>query len=97
MTKTKTKLVPLVVTTEHRGVFFGYGTPTDSSEIRIEQARMCVRWTSDVKGVVGLASTGPSKTCRVGIAAPAITLRKVTAVMECTDEAAAAWEKGPWS
>lgn len=97
MAKTKTTLVPLVVTTEHRGVFFGYGTPTDGSEIRIEKARMCVRWSSDIKGVPGLASVGPSRNCKVGLAAPAITLRKVTSVMECSPEAAEAWEKGPWA
>lgn len=97
MAKTATKLVPLVVTTEHRGVFFGYGIPTPESEIRLEKARMCVYWSSDTKGVVGLAATGPSRTCKVGLAAPAITLRKVTSVIECSPEAAEAWEKGPWA
>jgi len=60
------KLVPLVVTTAHKGVFFGYGIPTDQPTIRIEQARMCVYWSADVKSVLGLAASGPSKTCKVG-------------------------------
>lgn len=47
-TKTKTRKanvsdkIALVVTTEHKGVFFGYGVPTTEKTIRIEQARMCV-------------------------------------------------------
>lgn len=87
---------PLVVTTEHRGVFFGYGQVTDGDTIRIERARMVVYWSADVGGVVGLAAKGPSKSCRVGPAAPAITLRGVTAIMEVSAEAAKAWEHGPW-
>lgn len=91
------KLKPLVVTTEHRGVFFGYGTPTTDKTIRLERARMCVYWSADVKGVLGLAATGPSKDCRIGPAVPAITLAAVTSVMECSDESEKAWEKGPWN
>ena len=87
---------PLVVTTAHRGVFFGYGERTDESTIRLEQARMCVSWPPENRSVVGLASDGPKKGARVGPAAPAITLRDVTAVMEASEEAAKAWEKGPW-
>ena len=91
------KAVPVVVTTAHKGVFFGYGEPSDKATIRIEKARMCVYWSQDVKGVVGLAATGPSKSCKVGPAIPAITLREVTSVMETSDEAAKAWEGGPWA
>jgi hypothetical protein len=88
--------VPLVVTTVHRGVFFGYGTPTDAKTIRLTNARMCVYWSADMKGVMGLASGGPSKSCRVGPAIPALTLNDVTAVMECSDEARKSWEGEPW-
>jgi hypothetical protein len=97
-TKTKTKqLVPLLVTTTHKGVFFGYGTPTTESEIRLEQAQMCIYWSADVKGVLGLASTGPTKNCKIGPVVPAITLRDVTSVVEASEEAATAWSKQPWA
>jgi hypothetical protein len=86
----------LVVTTEHKGVFFGYGVPTTESEIRLEKARMCNYWSSDMQGVMGLAEKGPSKTCKVGPAIPAITLRDVTSVMELTPEAVKGWEKAIW-
>lgn len=90
------KLIPLVVTTEHKGVFFGYGKPTSNKTIRIEQAQMCVYWSQDVHGIVGLAANGPTKDCRIGPPAPAITLQGVTSVMEVSDEAAAKWKDQPW-
>lgn len=92
-----TKKVPLLVTTAHKGVFFGYGIPSAAKSLRIEKARMVVYWSSDVKGVLGLAATGPSKSCRIGPAVPAITLSDVTSVSEATKEAAAKFEEGAWS
>ena len=87
----------VVVTTTHKGVFAGYpvGEAKDGT-VKLTQARMCVYWSQDVHGVVGLAATGPSKNCRVTAAAPSIQLEGVTAIAECTPEATAAWEKGPW-
>ena len=88
---------PLVVTTAHRGVFFGYGEPTTESTIRLERARMCVYWPESNHGVLGLVADGPKKGAKVGPAAPALTLRDVTAVMEVSEAAVKAWEKEPWS
>lgn len=92
----KTKERPVIVTTEHRGVFFGYATDTDGESIKLSRARNCLYWSQDVKGFMGLASAGPSRTCRIGPAAD-ITVRNITAVLEVTPEAAAAWEKSPWA
>ena len=91
------KNIPLVVTTLHRGVFFGYGEPTTEKTIRLIDARMCVFWSSDIKGVLGLAATGPSATCRITPKVPAMTLQDVTGVQETTEQAAKAWESSPWS
>lgn len=91
------ELVPVIVTTAHKGVFFGYGVPSDAPTIRIERARMVVYWSPDVRGVVGLARTGPTNGCRIGHQAPAITLRDVTAVIEVSPEAAQQFEVAPWS
>lgn len=90
---------PVMVTTEHRGVFFGYinGEKVKDSSITIKRARCCVYWSSDVRGFMGLAATGPNKSCRVGPAVPSLMLTKVTAVVECTPESAKAWEVGPWN
>ncbi len=92
-----TQQIPLIVTTAHKGVFFGYGTPTTDKTIRIERVRMCVYWSSDVKGVLGLAATGPTAGCKVGPEVPAMTLQDVTGVMEVSDKAEAAWQKEPWA
>lgn len=86
----------VVVTTQHRGVFFGYAEETDGAIIKLRAARNCLSWSSDVKGFMGLAATGPSKTCRVGPAVD-ISLRDITSVIECTPQAVQAWEGAPWS
>lgn len=97
MSKSNSKAIPLIVTTAHKGVFFGYGTPSDEKTIRITQARMCVYWSSDVKSVVGLAATGPTKGCKIGPAAPALTIQDVTCIMEVSETAKAKWEEAPWN
>ena len=91
------KGTPLVVTTAHRGVFFGYGEPTNQSTIILTGARMCVYWPQSVQGVMGLASSGPLSGSRVSPAIPKITLQDVTSVMEVTSRAVKQWEKGPWT
>jgi hypothetical protein len=91
---------PVVVTTTHRGVFFGWlGPDTDRSATTVEitRAQMCVSWTADVRSVMGLAATGPSKSCRVGPPVPRLTLQDVTAVIDTTDEAVERWLAQPWS
>ena len=87
----------LVVTTIHRGVFFGYGINDGNKTITLRRARMCVYWNSELHGVCGLAVTGPVKQCKIGPAVPVMTLQDVTAVMECSTEAAASWEKEIWT
>lgn len=91
----KPKERAVVVTTEHRGVFFGYATDTDDEIIKLRAARNCLQWSADVRGFMGLAATGPSKNCRVGPAAD-IELRNITSVILCTPEAVTAWEAAPW-
>lgn len=90
---------PVVVTTEHRGVFFGNLESENGTEktVSLAAAQMCVYWSQDVKGVLGLAATGPSKNCRVTPAVPKIKLEKVTAIIDTTDEAVKAWATRPWS
>ena len=86
----------VIVTTEHRGVFFGYAGDTSGDQIALRASRLCLHWSADVKGFMGLAGTGPTKGCRIGPPAD-ITLRKITAVLEVTDAAAKAWEAAPWN
>ena len=85
----------VLVTTTHRGVFFGYANETDGASIKLRAARNCVYWSSDVKGFLGLAATGPTKACKIGPAAD-IELRDITCVAECSVAATQAWESAPW-
>lgn len=86
---------PVLVTTEHRGVFFGYAEKTDGDIIALKRARLCVYWSRDVKGFMGLAANGPTSSCRIGPPAD-IELRKVTAVLKVTPDAVKAWDAAPW-
>jgi hypothetical protein len=90
-----TKERPVIVTTAHRGVFYGLATDIDGETIALRKARLCLKWSEDVRGFMGLAATGPSASCRIGPAAD-ITLRNITAVLEVTPAAAAKWEAAPW-
>ena len=94
--KTDKTETAVVVTTEHRGVFFGYTKDVTKRPLTLERMRMCIYWSADVKGVFGLCATGPNRTCKVGPAVPSSDLEKVTSVTTVTDEAAANWEKGFW-
>jgi hypothetical protein len=85
----------VLVTTAHRGVFFGYATETDGETVALKRARLCIYWSTDVRGFMGLASNGPTKACRIGPAAD-ITLRNITAVVEVKPEAVEKWEAAPW-
>ena len=93
---TETKERSVLVTTAHRGVFFGYATETDGEIVKLTRARLCLYWSADVKGFMGLAANGPTKTCRIGPPAD-IDLRAITAVVAVTPKAEVAWNKAPWS
>ena len=86
----------VLVTTEHRGVFAGFASDTDGEVINLRAARNCIYWSMELKGFLGLAASGPDKSCRIGPAAD-VQLRGITAVVEVTPEAQANWESVPWS
>lgn len=88
---------PVLVTTAHRGVFFGYlADEVEAGEgystVTLESARCAIRW-STTKGFLELADVGPNSSSKIGARAPRIVLRKVTSLADCTPAAAAAWEK----
>lgn len=81
---------PVIVTTEHRGVFYGYASETDGGTITLDRSRLCIYWSADVRGFMGLAANGPTAGCKIGPPAK-ITLRNITAVLEVTPEAEEKW------
>jgi hypothetical protein len=86
----------VVVTTKHRGVFFGRLEADEGDKVKLAEARNCLRWAG-TKGFLGLAAAGPTGQCRIGPAAPELVLYGVTSVSVCSDEARKAWEAEPWS
>ena len=85
----------VLVTTSHRGVFFGYAEDTNGETIKLRGMRNCVSWSSSIKGFLGLASTGPDSRCRIGPRADG-EIRDITGVWEVTPDAVKAWESAPW-
>lgn len=81
----------VIVTTAHRGVFFGYATDTDGDPIYLRAARLCLYWSTDMGGFMGLAAKGPSSSCKIGPRAD-IAVRSITSVIEVTEEAREKWE-----
>ena len=90
----------VLVTTAHRGVFFGYCEDPDALVAAgtgaLSRARNCVYWPVENHGFLGLAADGPKKGARVGPAAD-IRLRDIVSVSDCSPAAVDAWEAGLWS
>ena len=92
---TKQKERAVLVTTVHKGVFFGYATETQGTTIKLRAARLCVYWAADLRGFMGLASPGPNAQCKIGPPVD-IELRDITSVSDVTPEAEEKWNKGFW-
>ncbi len=86
----------VIVTTAHKGIFFGYAKETSGSTINLRAARLCVYWSADIRGFMGLAAKGPNGNCKIGPAAD-IELRDITSVVEVSAEAVERWEVAPWA
>lgn len=91
----KVNRVPVLVTTQFRGVFFGFVDPKDkpNKSLTLTDCRCCISWASSVGGFLGLAATGPNRDCKIGTQAPSVLLHDVTSVTDCTEEAVQAWQK----
>ncbi len=103
-TKTKTKstkeiaLRPVLVTTAHRGVFFGYlGSEYkagDSTAI-LTNPRNCLYWSKQCGGFMGLAANGPVGDSRVGACPSRSEIRNITSVTDVSEAAAKVWTEKP--
>lgn len=82
---------PVIVCTEHRGVFFGYADDTRGDVIDLKRARMCIYWGT-TRGVMELAEVGPNAKSKISARAD-IQVRKITSVFEVTESAAKAFEE----
>ncbi|MCP3885117.1 MAG: hypothetical protein GY700_06515 [Propionibacteriaceae bacterium] len=89
--------VAVVITTEHRGVFFGRVVDPAATQLVLHDARNCIYWHKSIGGFMGLAEVGPNSQCKIGrkLTKPFRPRGLITSVMECTDTAAAAWDGAP--
>ena len=94
MTKT-IKQKPVLITTEFRGVFFGYIKDDKKlpAQITLTGVKNCISWSSDIGGFLGLASVGPNNNCRIGKRVSELTLYKITCTVPVEDAAVEKWEK----
>lgn len=83
----------VIVTTEFKGVFFGFTADTAGETIVLKNARCVMYWNTG--GWMGLAEKGPDKECRISATAPRMEVRKITAVTDVTEEAIKAWQTAP--
>jgi hypothetical protein len=83
----------IVVTTDKRGVFFGFCQDYTQRPLVLENARMAIYWDKSVGGVLGLSDTGPSPSSRISAVCPSITIEGITSVMSCTETAIKNWKE----
>lgn len=89
--------IPVLVTTELRGVFFGY-SKVDPEKLEkmpdilvLKSVRNCIYWDETVSGVFGLANTGPNNKCRIGANFENITLNKISSISIVSKAAEKTW------
>lgn len=85
----------VLVTTVHRGVFFGRlaeGSKESDKTLVLTGCRNAIYWSGS-RGFLGLASHGPEGGSKIGAMAPRVMLHDVTSVSEVSDAAAKVWEE----
>lgn len=80
----------VLVTTAHRGVFFGLLADQNGNSISLNSARCAIYWNTR-GGFLELAEKGPNDGSRIGSTAPSIQLFDVTSVADVTPEAVKKW------
>lgn len=84
---------PVLVTTLHKGVFFGYVPANQDMTARtlaLTDARMAIYWGT-TGGVAELAATGPTSRSKIGSKADIPCLHDITAVWAVSPEAERKW------
>ena len=102
----KKRMVVVTTDSNRRGVFAGELVKEVKKEfpsgsilwfVTLKNAQMCVYWSPETHGVLGLAATGPAKGSRITPQVLSIELDGVTSIMDMTDEAVKKWRAEPWS
>ena len=84
----------ILVTTQHRGVFFAQveegADLTLKTLTNLKNCRMAIYWGT-TKGVMQLANEGPTPSSKIGAPADIDVLHDITGVFNVTDKAAEKW------
>jgi hypothetical protein len=84
---------PVLITTQHRGVFAGLVEDDQDINARsmpLKAAKMAIYWGT-TRGVMELAQSGPTGKSRISLPADIPALHDITAVFEISPEAWAKW------
>lgn len=85
---------PVLVTTEHRGVFAGMIDDNQDLTARsmpLKSAKMAIYWGTK-RGVMELCKDGPNSNSKISLPADIPMLHSITAIFDITPEAWAKWE-----
>lgn len=86
---------PVLITTEHRGVFAGLipdGQDLTARSMPLKSAKMAIYWGTS-RGVMELCETGPTAKSRISATADIPMLHNITAVFEITPKAWGKWQE----
>lgn len=86
---------PVLVTTQHRGVFAGL-IPVDQDlsvkALALQGAKMAIYWGT-TRGLMELCDTGPTSKSRISAPADIPMLHDVTAIFDISEKAWEKWNK----
>jgi hypothetical protein len=84
----------IIVTTEHRGVFFAQVDPkadlTAKTLTNLKNCKMAIYWGT-TRGLMELAEEGPTNKSRISAPADIPVIHDVTAIFSVTAKAAKKW------
>lgn len=89
--------IMVIVVTQGNAIYWGWTRDPDGETVKLRNARQVVYYSADTHGLLGLAATGPGKQSRIGPPVASTTIRNVTQTIECSPEAARAWEDAKWT
>jgi len=88
---------PVLITTSHRGVFYGRLSDDQDENSRtlvLVNCRNVIYWAGS-NGFLGLAADGPEHESRIGSTAPRVRIHDITSVSDCSQAAADKFEAWP--
>ena len=92
--QTPETMMPVLVTTKHRGVFAGLvpiSQDLAAPTMALKDARMAIYWGA-TKGLMQLCDTGPTSRSKISAPADIPVLHDITAVFGVKPEAWAKWQ-----